>query len=111
HRREYLNASISVVTSARRRWRIVRTALRSEKSLIRCAAHSDRISEPGMPHTFSVYERKNASYKRLPKRIVTHSSKLSALNARRRSAQRYESAQSVDSNKPRRPMTSFEVNG
>ena len=25
-----------------------------QKSLIRCAAHSAWISEPGMPHTFSV---------------------------------------------------------
>ena len=36
-------------------------AFPSEKFLIRCAAQSDRISEPGMPQSFSVYERKNAS--------------------------------------------------
>ena len=41
--------------------RIVRIALPSEKFLIRCAAHSERISDPGIPQTFSVYERKNAS--------------------------------------------------
>ena len=38
-----------------------RSPSQSEKSLIRCAAHSARISEPGMPQTFSVYERKKMS--------------------------------------------------
>ena len=32
------------------------------------------ISEPEIPHTFSVYDLKNASYSRLPKRVVTQSS-------------------------------------
>ena len=39
-------------TGARRR--TDRSALASEKSLIRWAAHSARISDPGMPQTFSV---------------------------------------------------------
>ena len=35
-------------------------AVQKERLRIRCAAHSDWISLPGMPHTFSVYSRKNA---------------------------------------------------
>ena len=38
-----------------------RIAFESEKFLIRCAAHSAFTSLPGMPQTFSVYERKKAS--------------------------------------------------
>ena len=52
---------MSVVTWSRRRPRIVSTAWKREKFLIRCAAHSDRISEPGIPQTLCVYVRKNAS--------------------------------------------------
>ena len=37
------------------------TAFPSEKFLIRWAAQRERISVPGMPQTFSVYERKNES--------------------------------------------------
>jgi hypothetical protein len=57
--RGYLNSSISVVIVLRRRLRIDSRAMNRLKSLIRCAAHWARISEPGMPHTFSVYGPKN----------------------------------------------------
>ena len=52
---------MSVVTWSRRRPRIVITAWKREKFLIRCAAQSALISEPGIPQTLCVYVRKNAS--------------------------------------------------
>ena len=52
-RRGYRNSSISVVTCSRRSPIRPEIAWTSEKFLIRCAAHSRRISEPGIPHTFS----------------------------------------------------------
>ena len=51
---------MSVVCSPRRP-RIASAARAREKFLIRCAAHSALISEPGIPQTFSVYGPKNAS--------------------------------------------------
>ena len=63
-------------------------ALSSERFWIRCAAHSARISVHGMPHTFSVYVLKKISYSRLPKRLVTHCSRLSSRARGSRWAQR-----------------------
>ena len=79
---------------------MVSAAFQSEKFLIRCAAQSERISVPGMPHSFSVYDSKNALYRRCPKRAVTHSSKVSASRRRCRCAHRYESAHRPDSQRP-----------
>ena len=66
-----------VVGLLRVRWSAASNAFQNEKSLIRCTAHSEWISDPGTPHTFSVYEAKNASYSRVPKFTVTKSSKVS----------------------------------
>ncbi len=52
--------------------------LKRESPLIRCSAHVALISVQGIPHTFSVYVLKNVVYKRLPKRLVTHCSKVSS---------------------------------
>src|SRR5262245_25844113 len=87
------------------------SAFESEKSLIRCAAHSERISDPGMPQTFSVYERKNASYSREPNLDVTHSSNVSACPRERRRVRRYEAPQRADSQTPSRETTSSAFSG
>jgi hypothetical protein len=57
---------------------VFNTTDRSDSPLIRCAAHSARSSEHGMPHTFSVYVRKKVRNNRRPNRFVTHSSKVSS---------------------------------
>ena len=57
---------------------IVMSTVRSDRSLIRCAAHSARSSEQGMPQTFSVYVLKKMLKSRWPKRLVTHCSKVSS---------------------------------
>ena len=38
----------------------LQSAVQNDRLRIRCAAHSDWISLPGIPQTFSVYSRKNA---------------------------------------------------
>src|SRR5579884_3131491 len=49
-------------------------AEKNERPLMRCAAHSARISDAGAPQTFSLYVLKNSSNSRRPKRFVTQSS-------------------------------------
>ena len=49
-------------------------AEKNERPLIRCAAHSARISVVGTPQTFSVYDLKKSSKSRRPKRFETQSS-------------------------------------
>ena len=58
-------------------------AEKNESPLIRCAAHSARISEVGTPHTFSVYDLKKSSKSRRPKRFDTQSSSESSTLFRR----------------------------
>ena len=58
-------------------------AEKNERPLIRCAAHSARISVVGTPQTFSVYDLKKSSKSRRPNRFETQSSSESSTLLRR----------------------------
>jgi len=81
-------------------------AEKNERPLIRCAAHSARISDVGTPHTFSVYDLKNSSKRRRPKRFDTQSSRESSTLFRRAAARRYDAIQRVSSTGPSFLITS-----
>src|SRR6516164_217788 len=92
-----------------------RIAVRKESPLIRWAAQSAEISLQFMPQTFSVYVLKKMSKSRLPKRLVTQSSKLLGLRTGQARAFRYESRQAADSQRPSfrstsRPQSGYEKN-
>ncbi len=72
-------------------------AEKNERPLIRCAAHSARISVVGTPQSFSVYDLKKSSNSRLPKRFDTQSSNDSSTLLRRAAARMYEAMQRVSS--------------
>src|SRR2546425_11014124 len=81
-------------------------AEKKERPLIRCAAHSARISDVGTPHTFSVYDLKKSSKRRLPKRFETQSSSDSSGLSRLSAACRYELMQRASSTGPSLRTTS-----
>jgi hypothetical protein len=86
-----------------------KAALAAEKNdspLIRCAAHSARISDGGTPHTFSLYDLKKSSYRRFPNRFVTQSSSDSSTLPRFVAARRYDAMQRVSSIGPSFLITS-----
>src|SRR3954469_7955561 len=81
-------------------------AEKNERPLIRCAAHSARISDAGAPQTFSLYVLKNSSKRRRRKRFVPPSaSELSTL-LRFAAARAYEKRQRVSSTGPSFLITS-----
>src|SRR5215831_8588512 len=84
-------------------------ALAAEKNdspLIRCAAHSARISLVGTPHTFSVYDLKKSSNRRRPKRFDTQSSSESSRLLRFNAARMYDAMHRVSSTGPSLRITS-----
>src|SRR5438445_11974904 len=81
-------------------------AEKNESPLIRCAAHSARISVVGTPHTFSVYDLKKSSKSRRPKRFETQSSNESSTLLRFVAARKYEAIQRVTSIGPSFLITS-----
>src|SRR5690348_11820831 len=72
-------------------------AEKKDSPLIRCAAHSARISDVGTPHTFSVYDLKNSSNSRRPNRFDTQSSRDSSRLSRFAAARTYEPMQRASS--------------
>src|ERR1017187_4661848 len=81
-------------------------AEKNERPLIRCAAHSARISVVGTPQTFSVYDLKKSSKRRRPKRFETQSSSESSVLLRRSAARAYEAMQRSSSIGPSLRITS-----
>src|SRR5439155_5199038 len=88
-----------------------RAAEVNESPLIRCAAHSARISLVGTPQTFSVYVLKKSSNKRRPKRFETQSSSESSRRFGERAAFAYEPTQRLNSTAPSLRITSGPRNG
>src|SRR5438046_6004514 len=88
-----------------------RAAELKDNPLIRCAAHSARISVVGTPQTFSVYVLKKSSNRRLPKRFDTQSSSDSSCRFGESAALAYEATQRVNSTVPSFRMTSDPRNG
>src|SRR3954466_7980807 len=89
-------------------------ALAAEKNdspLIRCAAHSARISDAGTPHTFSLYVLKKSSKRRRPKRFDTQSSNELSTLLRRAAARRYDAMQRASSIGPNFLCTTGPRNG
>src|SRR3954449_9057380 len=81
-------------------------AEKNERPLMRCAAHSARISLVGTPHTFSVYDLKKSSKSRRPKRFETQSSSESSTLLRRAAARPYDATQRISSTGPSFLITS-----
>ena len=81
-------------------------AEKNERPLIRCAAHSARISVVGTPQTFSVYDLKKSSNSRRPKRFDTQSSSESSTLLRRVAARAYDAMQRASSTGPSLRITS-----
>src|ERR1700712_5473831 len=81
-------------------------AEKNDRPLMRCAAHSARISLGGTPQTFSLYDSKNSSYSRFPNRFVTQSSSDASTLPRFTAARRYETVQRVNSIGPSFLITS-----
>src|SRR5436190_21891524 len=81
-------------------------AEKKERPLMRCAAHSARISDAGTPHTFSLYDLKKSSKRRRPKRFDTQSSSDSSRLLRLAAARRYDATQRDSSTTPSLRTTS-----
>src|SRR5215467_7354401 len=86
-------------------------AEKNESPLMRCAAHSARISVVGTPHSFSVYDLKKSSNRRLPNRFDTQSSNESSTLFGRAAARRYDAMQRVSSTGPSFLITSAPRSG
>src|ERR1700755_1970548 len=86
-------------------------AAKNDRPLIRCAAHSERISEVDTPHTFSVYDLKNWLNSQRPKRLHTQSSKLSSRPFGFTAAYRYDISALVRSTGPSFRITSIPWSG
>ena len=81
-------------------------AEKNDSPLMRCAAHSARISDAGTPQTFSLYVLKKSSKRRRPKRFETQSSSELSTLLRRAAARRYDAMQRASSIGPSFLITS-----
>src|ERR1700750_796142 len=81
-------------------------AEKNESPLMRCAAHSARISVVGTPQSFSVYDLKKSSNSLVPKRFDTQSSNDSSRLSRRDAARTYDAMQRASSTGPSFLITS-----
>src|ERR1700751_842711 len=87
------------------------TAAANVRPLMRCAAHSERISVVGTPHTFSVYDLKKSSNRRRPKRLTTHVSKESSVDLGVSAALMYDARHRMSSTGPSFRITSVPRSG